>query len=338
LIFQTIDVLSDGIKDAKTAQEKNASYAPARNAMGEIYLFQAKTYTTRPELNVVSHTTEDASKEFQEALKIDPNYVRAMANLAECLLYMDKPQEAKAHLNKALTLQPKRDDLHAQMAQVLLALEDPDGALQESQTAITLRRDNVEALNVAGMVYMYYRDDLGEATDYFSRAVAADPRRWESSVNLGLAYFQMESWYRARREFKAALDLIPTAVIANTAQQQAYLYYLIARTYHQTAMYTQEIEALNEALGRVPSHLDTLRQLAQAYEAQEKYRAAEQVLQQALDVSPGAQQDADINVQLGSMLEREGKVHEAVAAYSAALKDDPNSLPAQQGLARLQNR
>jgi len=146
----------------------------------------------------------------------------------------------------------------------------------------------------------------------------------------------MESWYRARREFRQALDLIPTATIANTSQQQAYLYYLIARTYHQTGMYDQEVEALNEALGRVPSHLDTLRRLAQAYEAQRKFRAAEQVLQQALNVSPGPQDDADLNVQLGGMLEREGRLHEAIAAYSAALRSDPNSLVAQQALERLQ--
>jgi tetratricopeptide (TPR) repeat protein len=185
---------------------------------------------------------------------------------------------------------------------------------------------------------MYFRDDLGEATDYFSRAVAADPRRWDSYVNLGLAFYQMESWYRARREFQAGLELIPKAVIANTAQQQAYLYYLIARTYHSTGMYDQEIEALNEALGRFPTHLDTLRQLATAYEAQRKFRAAQQVLEDALNASNGPNDDAEINVQLGSMLEREGKPHEAIAAYSAALKADPNSVAAQQGLARLQTR
>lgn len=338
LIFQTIDVLDDAIKEAKEAAEKNAAYAPARNAMGEIYLFQAKTYSTRPDLNVVSHTCEDASKEFLEALKLDPNFVRAMRNLAECLMYSEKNQEAKDYLTKAITLQPRRDDLHAQLAQVLLAMEDPEAALASSQTALQLNRENVDALNVAGAVYMYYRDDLGEATEYFTRAVAADPRRWESYVNLGLAFFQMESWHRARREFRQALELIPTATIANTGQHQAYLYYLIARTYHQTGLYAQEIEALNQALGLMPSHLETLRQLALAYEAQRKYRAAEQVLQQALDVSPGPQQDAEINVQLGQMLEQEGRLHEAVAAYTTALKDDPNSLPAQQGLERLQNR
>ncbi|MEN6642092.1 MAG: tetratricopeptide repeat protein [Armatimonadia bacterium] len=338
LIFQTVDILNDAIKEAKNATDKNPSYAPARNANGEIYLFQAKTYTSKPELKIVSHTCEDAAKEFLEALKLDPNYIPAMRNLAECLLYDNKAEEAKDYLTKALTLEPRNAALNAQMAQVLLALEDPDNAMQAAQTALLIDKNSVDALIAAGMVYMYYRDDLGEATEYYSRAVAADPRRWESYVNLGLAFFQMESWYRARREFKQALDLIPTATIANTAQQQAYLYYLIARTYHQTAMYDQEVEALNEALGRSPSHLETLRQLAMAYEAQRKFRAAEQALQQALNVSPGPQEDADINVQLGEMLEREGKLHEAIAAYSAALKSDPNSLAAQRGLDRLQRR
>jgi tetratricopeptide (TPR) repeat protein len=336
LLFEMIDILKDAEKQAQEAIKKNAAYPPAHNALGEIYLFQAKTYTTKPELKITSHTCDDAIKEFQEALKTDPKYVRAIRNMAECLLLTGKVQEAADELNKALTLEPKRDDLHAQMAQVLLALEKPDEAAAEAHTAMTLNKLNVEALNAAGMVYMYYRDDLGEATEYFSRAVAADPRRWESYVNLGLAFYQMESWYRARREFRNALDRIPTATIANTAQQQAYLYYLIARTYHATGMYAQEVEALNEALGRYPSHLDTLRQLAQAYEAQQKFRAAQQVLEDALKYSAGPQEDADINVQLGQMLEKEGRPHEAIAAYSAALKADPNSLAAKEGLERLQ--
>lgn len=336
LLFQAIGILEDATTVAKQAIEKNAAFAPAHNALGAVYLFQAKTYTTRPELNVTSHTCEDAGKEFTEALKSDANYIPALANLAECLLLSGKPEEARDQLNKALTLQPKRDDLRAQMATVLLSLERPEEALKESQTALMLNKKNVEALNAAGMYYMYFRDDLGEATDYFSRAIGADPRRWDSYVNLGLAFYQMESWYRARREFRSALDLIPTAVIANTAQQQAYLYYLIARTYHATAMYDQEVEALNEALGRFPTHTETLRQLALAYEAQRKYGAAEQVLQDALKSSSGGSEDAEINVQLGAMLERQGRAHEAVAAYSTALKADPNSLPAQQGLQRLQ--
>lgn len=336
LLFEMIDILKDAEKQAQEAIKKNAAYPPAHNALGEIYLFQAKTYTTKPELKITSHTCDDAIKEFQEALKTDPKYVRAIRNMAECLLLTGKVEEARDELNKALTLEPKRDDLHAQMAQVLLALERPDEAAAEAHTAMTLNKLNVEALNAAGMVYMYYRDDLGEATEYFSRAVAADPRRWESYVNLGLAFYQMESWYRARREFRNALDRIPTATIANTAQQQAYLYYLVARTYHATGMYAQEVEALNEALGRYPSHLDTLRQLAQAYEAQQKFRAAQQVLEDALKYSAGPQEDADINVQLGQMLEKEGRPHEAIAAYSAALKADPNSLAAKEGLERLQ--
>ena len=338
LLFQAIGGLNDAITVAKQAIAKNAAFAPAHNALGEIYLFQAKTYQSNPQVNVASHTCDDASKEFNEALKADPNFVRAMSNLAECLLFAGKPQEAKDQLSKALTLQPRRADLHAQMATVLLALEAPEEALKESQNALMLDKRNVEALNAAGMVYMYFRNDLGEATDYFSRAIAADPKRWDSYVNLGLAFYQMESWYRARHEFRSGLDLIPKATIANTAQQQAYLYYLIARTYHNTNMYDQEVAALNEALGRFPTHLDTLRQLALAYEAQRKFRAAEQVLQDALNISTGAADDAALNVQLAEMYEREGKPHEAIAGYSTALKADPNSPSAQAGLARLQNR
>jgi tetratricopeptide (TPR) repeat protein len=338
MLLEAVGVLDQAIASAKTAQTLNAAFAPARTAMGEVYLFQAKTYITHADLGITSHTCEEALAEFQAALKIAPNNLNALGNAAECLLWLDRPAEARDLLNKALTLDPKRDDLHAQMAQVLLAEEDATAALKEAQTALVLKKTNVDALNVAGRIYMYYREDLGEAIQHFSDAATADPRRWETFANLGLAFFQMESWYRARSEFQKALGLIPTATIANTAQQQAYLYYLIARTYHQTGMYDREVEALNEALGRFPQHLGTLKQLALAYEAQKKFRAAQQVLGDALALCETSQDDADVHIQLGGMLEREGLSHEAVAAYAAALRADPNSLAAQQALDRLQTR
>jgi tetratricopeptide (TPR) repeat protein len=338
LLYQAIEVIDVALDSVTKALQKNQTYAPAHNVQGEIYLFQAKTYVSKPQQNLVSHSLDDAIKEFREALKSDPKYVRALTNLAEALLLSGKADEAKAQMQAALEIDPQRPALHATMATVLLALEDPDGALKEAETALKVDRNNVEALNAAGKVAMFYRNNLGEASDYFTRATHADPRSWESFVNLGLVFYQMESWYRARAELRKALDLLPTANAANASQQQAYLHYMIACTYHQTNMYDQEISELNDALAQLPTHLDTLRQLARAYEAQHKYRAAEAVLVRALDASTGAAADAEINVQLGTMLEREGRPHEAIAAYTAALRADPNCLPAQQGLERLQKR
>lgn len=346
MLLQAVGVLEEAIAQVKgpstgasrAALEVNPNYVPAHIVLGEIYMFQAKTYVTRADLGITSHTCEEALAEFQAALSSDPNNVAALSHAAECLLLLDRPAEARTLLDRALALEPKNDDLHAQMAQVLLAQEDATGAMEAAQTALSINKRNVEALNTAGRVYMYYREDLGEAIQHYSEAIEADPRNWETYANLGLAFFQMESWHRARREFQKALDLIPTATIANTAQQQAYLYYLIARTYHQAGMYDQEIAALNDALGRYPSHLDTLRQLAMAYEGLKKYRAAEQVLTDALELSGGLQDDADINLQLGAMYELEGRPHEAVVAYTAALQADPNSLQAQRALERLRSQ
>ncbi len=336
LLFQCIGILKDAIESIEKAQQLNSTYAPAYNALGLVYLFQAQTYTTNPALGIFSHTPEDAIGQFEQALQHDPNYVEAMSNIAEALLMVGRDEEARQHLTKALTLQPGNAQLHAEMAAVLFALEDPDGSLREAQTARSIDRNNVKALNVAGLVYMYYRGNLGEAIELFTRAVRLEPRRAEGFINLGLAYYQMESWYRARLEFRRALELVPTATVANTAIQQAYLFYLIGLTHHQTGAHDREIEALNEALGRHPSHLDTLRQLALAYEAQQQYRAAEQVLREALDRSPSAEMDGEIHVQRGAMLEKQGRSHDAIAAYAAALDADPNNPMAQQGMERLQ--
>ena len=77
-------------------------------------------------------------------------------------------------------------------------------------------------------------------------------------------------------------------------------------------------------------------QLAEAYVQLPQYRAAEQVLKTALDISPGPEIDAGIYVSLGSLFEREGKPHKALAAYGQALAAQSDNLEAKEAIQRLQ--
>jgi tetratricopeptide (TPR) repeat protein len=216
-----------------------------------------------------------------------------------------------------------------------VGLEDFDRAKEEAAAAIQLDKKEVTAYNAAGLA-AYYVGDLGEAVVNFSRATELDPTRHESHTNLGLAYFQMRSWNRARDEFKAALKYLPEAVITNTAIQRSYLLYLVALTYSNIGLYEEAVASLNEALAMDPNYFEALRQLARDYASLANYRAAERALRRALQQSPGPIEDADVLSQLGLVYETAGQPHQAVAAYSEAITKDPNNAAAQKGFARLQ--
>jgi len=347
LLMACIGVLQSATKSALEALSYDQDYAPAYHTLGLIYTFEANTYVSEPSRNIVSHSYQEAIEQFKKALSIDPNYFDAMVDMA--IAYLDWAErlvpgsvdqtsaysEAQRQLAKAASIKPRSGRVLAQMARLQLALENYDEALRLAQDALLVDKNDVSALNTAGLA-CYYQGKLGEAANYFTAAIQANDKLHQSYTNLANTFFQMQSWYRARREYRNALERIPDVQIANTAYQRAYILYLIGITYHETMMYDQEVDVLNKALVLDPSYIDALRQLGRAYEAKGDYRAAEQALRSALDAASDDLTEADIYAQLGQMYERQGNVHKAVGAYTAALNLDPNNLVARQTLESLQ--
>jgi tetratricopeptide (TPR) repeat protein len=346
LVYTSLGITEDAIKSANKAIELNAKYAPAYCALGEVYAFQAATFISDPERKIESHTFEQAAEQFQQALTLDPEYVDALLGLASVQVSIGDQQEpgsaqaaqayadAVRQLEKAVTLAPGQADVHSALARAYLAADRLEEALAECDEALKRDPENVIALNTAGTVH-YLRGQLPLAAEYFARALKADPFYAQTHVNLANTYFQMKSWYRAREAYRKALELLPTAVITSPALQRARLHYAVALCYHQTLDYDKEIEALSQAIFLDETMIDAYLQLARAYAAKSDFRAAEQSLRIAVQKSTTNEDRIRTYVQLGQTLEQAGKLHDAVAAYTAAANIDPNNPLAQDALQRL---
>ena len=349
LLFSTTHIATSAENSYNEALKNDQNSKTALNGLGEVYAFEAATYATDPDQGITSHSYDDAIAKFQAALKIDGDFDRALLNLGRAYLALGDRQEpgkadavddytkAKDPLEKALALRPKDSEIRAEVARMQLALEQYDDALSNAQTAIMADKDNVVALNTAGLVH-YKRRELPDAANYFSQAILADPTKPQSYTNLGNTYFQMMSWYRARLEYRNALKRTPEAAIARTAIQRSYLNYLIGATHYETGSYQMAVDAFNEALSLDPSYFDALRALSRAYQAMKNYRAAERALKTALQKPPSESAAAEVQCQLGEMYEQEGRAHEAIAAFGGALVLDPSNVSAQEGLQRIHAR
>lgn len=334
VLYTAVDIIDDAIASVDEAIMIDSTYPPAHKALGDIFLFQASTYVSDPTRNIVSHSFEDAIDRYTEALAGDPQYVQAYVGRARAYLASGDADSAISDLQAALELAPRMAELYAALAEAQVMNEDYDGALASGQLALDLDPKNAQALNAVGLAH-YYRGELPRAADAFLSAVAADPTLHQSYTNLGNTYFQMGSWHRARAEYERALERIPEPAIANTSFQRSYLYYLVARTYHYNQQYDREVEALNKALGLDAAYLEALTQLASAYTELDEFQAAEAALRTALSVSPGAEQDAAIYVQMGRLYEREGRPYEAITAYGQALEAQSDNIEAREALRRL---
>ncbi len=335
LLFQSISVAEAALESVAEALKNNDSYAPAHLAQGEIYLFQARTYVTMPELKVESHTYDDVIASLEKAIELREDYADAMQTLGVVLTETGQFEEAVETLTKVVELRPESAAAHAALSRAYLGQEKATRALEEAQTALALDNRDYDALLCAALVDFYYQQRMSSAIVYLTRAIEVDATRSDAYLELGNVYFQMESWYRARHEYLNALDRIPYAVIANTAMERARVNFLIAHTYHHAKLYDKEVDYLNMALALHPSYVAALRQIARAYEAKEEYRASRVALETALESSPDETTDAQVHVQLGQMYEGMGRPHDAMAAYTAALTADDTNYDAKQGLERL---
>jgi tetratricopeptide (TPR) repeat protein len=334
LLWNAITTVDEGIYAVEDALANDEAYPDAHKALGDMFLFQASTYVSDPERDVVSSTYEEALARYDAAIEVAPDYVEAYEGRAQVHIAMDDPASAISDLQSALDIDPRNADAYAAMAMALMLQEDYEEAIRTAQLALNLDPENAQAQNAAGMAF-YYLGQLGAASQHFMDAVKADPTLHQSYTNLGNTFYQMGSWPRARAQYEEALERIPTPAIANTAVQRSYLYYLIARTYHFSGMYDAEIEALGQALALDSAYLEALVQLASAYSELGQFQAAEQALMNALEVSPGPEEDAAIHVQMGQLYEREGRPYEAITAYGAALAAEAENAEAREALNRL---
>jgi tetratricopeptide (TPR) repeat protein len=349
LLFTTTQIASSAERSYDEALKNDQNSKTALNGLGEVYAFEAATYTTDPGQGITSHSYEDAIAKFQAALKISPDFERALLNLGRAYLSLGDRQEpgkaealdsygkAKDALERALAISPKDPEILAEVARMQLALEQYDDALTNALTAIMADKNNIVALNTAGLVH-YKRRELADAANFFSQAILADPTRPQSYTNLGNTYYQMMSWFRARLEYRNALKRTPEAAIARTAIQRSYLNFLIGATHYETGSYQSAVDSFNEALSLDPSYFDALRALSRSYQALKNYRAAERALKTALQKPPTDAAAAEVQCQMGEMYEQEGRIHEAIAAFGAALAIDPSNVSAQEGLQRIHAR
>ncbi|MGC9318409.1 MAG: tetratricopeptide repeat protein [Armatimonadota bacterium] len=334
LLFKAIATADEAIRTVQEALKISAEFAPAHKTIGDTFYFQADTYISDPERNIVSHSFEDAIGAYDAAIEADPEYMEAYLGRAQAHLALEQADQALADLRTALEMAPRKAGIYAAMAEAHMLNEDYSQAINAAQTALNLDPESAQAHNAAGLAH-YFLGELGIASEHFSQAIEADPTAHQSYTNLGNAFFQMGSWHRARAQYEEALERIPTPAVANTAIQRSYLYYLIARTYHHSGLYEREVEALNKALGLDAAYLEALTQLASAYAELGKYKAARQALQTALSVSPGPEEDAAIHVQMGRLYEIEGRPYEAITSYGAALAAHSDNIEAREALKRL---
>ena len=191
----------------------------------------------------------DAVKSFQRAVKLDPGFALAWANLADLQTYFynaDHPKavmrEADANARRALALAPRLPEAHYAMAEVQLYVHQDDrSARSQLQQALALRPSYADALGLLAQIEFYHEGDLDGGITYYRRAVALDPNSASASLALARALQMRGNYGAARSMAQRAIALAPNNTVA-------YLRLGVVDFYQRG-----DVSAVLKALDRIPA-------------------------------------------------------------------------------------
>lgn len=249
--------------------------------------------------------------------------------------------EARRAFEALEAAEPSNADVHYYLGRLALGRDDTDTAVRELETAVSLDPGSARDHQALGDAYghsamrapVFSRYGLArKCLDEFQRAEALDPANVDTHGRL-LEYYSRAPWIVGGGAEKAQAEAAKIRELDPVRGHQAYAMLFIA-----DGKFDLALAELEEALKAAPDDYVTLYQLGQLAAVSGRH------LDQGLDslrhclriaAPQGTPSHSAAQWRLGNILEKEGDLGGARAAYEAALALNPKFTPASDALARL---
>ncbi len=264
-----------------------------------------------------------AIRDFEQAVQYgDARQADVFFQLGRAQLSVGQNQAAIASYQKALEIEPEFKVVLENLALLYHNQKDDKNTITVLNRLVKLEPMNFNANYLLGLHY-YRKKDYSQMVKAFNRAVAVKPDQADAHYNLGMAYY-----YQTR--YDMAVKALKKAVALNSQDSEAYNLLGQAQT---------------EA---VETHIHQ----GSTYLAQEKYTEAVTEFKTVLAMDPNNQRagnllkDTERRVQLelaeclrlADKYYKKNRLAEAYSEYAQALKLDPDSQPANEGLKKAQGQ
>jgi TolB-like protein len=276
-IFAVQEEISASVAGALRATLEGGQPAKAQETDAEAYnaYLQGRYFSDR----IGKEDLEKAIGYYEQALQIDPNYVRAWAGLSEAHIRQANAThvpvdegygKARKEAEKALQLDPNLAAAHASMGRIKTTYDwDWTEADASYRRALELEPANADVVGGAAVLAATL-GRFDEAIALNRRAIELDPLRVPAHTNLGVAAYYAGRLEEAEAAFRKVLELQPQRPGVHTFLGNIYLVH--SKPEEALAETQRELEPIWRGFG-----------LALAYHAAGKKKEADTALADYID-------------------------------------------------------
>ncbi|MFH1228544.1 MAG: tetratricopeptide repeat protein [Planctomycetota bacterium] len=320
----------EAISDFTKAIETYSSYVDAYNARGATYMDKA----SREFFGVTSGgLLNKAVADFNEAIRLDPQYASIYANRCGAYVAMGELDKAIADCNTAIKLDPRytpayfnrgnayKNKAHSIQRNLAVGLESPDftpdqlldRAIADYSQAIRLNPQYAEAYANRGNSYKD-KNQLDKAMADFDEAIRVSPKFAAAYVCRGIAYVETNQLDKAIKDYTEAINLDPNNIRALNNR---------GTVYNKTDEFDKAIIDFNEALRINPNCAEAYINRGIAYENKDLLDQALADYNQAISLNP---KFIEAYWNRANVHRKKGDLDRVVSDYTEAINLNPNDV------------
>jgi tetratricopeptide (TPR) repeat protein len=167
---------------------------------------EPRFFVYRTSLLLAVGRVDEASRDIERALSLDPKYSDAFALQSVIAVVQNEREKALDIARKAVAADPKSAGALIALSYAQQANFDLEGALDSLNQAVQVRPENALAWARLSELHLSFAR-LGEALEAAQKAVALDPNLARTQMVLGFAYLTQVNTTESKRAFERSIEL-----------------------------------------------------------------------------------------------------------------------------------
>jgi tetratricopeptide (TPR) repeat protein len=254
---------------------------------------------------------DNAIDNYNQVLKIKPDYAEAYYNLGVVLKVKGDLEAAIDSYKQALNIKPDYTEVYNNMGNALRDKGDLEAAIDSYKQALKIKPDFAEAYYNLG-VAQSDKGDLEAAIESYKQALNIKPDYTKVFINMGVAQSDKGDLEAAIDSYKQALRIKPDFAEA---------YYNMGNVLRDKGDLEAAIESYKQALNIKPDYTKVFLNMGVALSDKGELAAAIDCFKQALNIKPDY---AEAYYSMGIAQNDKGDQEAAIDCYNQALKIKPD--------------